>query len=65
MSEQVIVNAYQLGLWYAQHENDVDFYEPVLGDYDYDYGFADDGWPIPPPCPVCGILYGACTTHYQ
>lgn len=66
MTEQpVVLNAYQLGLWYANKDDSIVDDEPVFGDPDYDYGLADDGWPVPPPCPVCGVLYGACTQHYN
>lgn len=33
---------------------------PVPGDYDYDPGYADDGWPNPMPCIICGVEFGAC-----
>lgn len=29
-------------------------------DPEYDWGFAEDGWRNPPPCPVCRTPYGAC-----
>jgi len=66
MTDPVILNAYQLGLWYKDYEDRaLDLVEPVLGDPEYDYGIAEDGWPYPPPCIVCGVLYGACTQHYD
>lgn len=42
----------------------IDQPEPEYGPYDreYDWGYAEDGWPVPSPCPVCGVLYGACTS---
>lgn len=64
MTDQpVILNAYQLGLWYENRE-DLDLIdEPVYGDPDYDYGYADDGFPIPPPCPIDGVPMNACVHH--
>jgi hypothetical protein len=35
-------------------------YEPQFGDRDYDYGYAEDGWPIPPPCILDGTPFNAC-----
>lgn len=35
-------------------------------DREYDWGEADDGTPIPAPCPVCNTMYYACTSaHYN
>lgn len=56
---EVTYNAYQFGLFLAD-QDPFPVFEPNFGDQDYDYGLADDGWPIPPPCIVCGVLYGAC-----
>lgn len=62
---ETIISAYDMGLILFKLDELDYLNEPQIGDYDYDYGYADDGWPIPPPCPICGVLYGACTTHYQ
>lgn len=31
-------------------------------DPEYDWGYAEDGTPVPFPCPVDGVPYGACTS---
>ena len=43
------------------HEDTV--WEPGIYDPEYDWGYADDGTAVPPPCPVDGVLYGACTSR--
>lgn len=46
----VHLSAYQMGLWYEANDELINYPEPQFGDYDYDYGYADDGWPNPSPC---------------
>jgi hypothetical protein len=52
---------YALGLILASAP-DMDFGT----EYEEDWGYADDGWPRPGPCPVCGAPDWTCVTdaHY-
>jgi hypothetical protein len=56
-------SVFELGQILAQEDSFV-VYEPVYGDSDYDYGYADDGWPRPGPCPVCGAPDWTCVSDY-
>jgi hypothetical protein len=52
-----IFSAFEMGMINFDFE---EIYEPAYGEPGHDYGEAEDGWPNPEPCIVCGVPLGAC-----
>lgn len=56
------LDTFAIGEVLIERQNDTSEYEYGIYDPEYDWGYAEDGTPVPPPCPIDGVLYNACTS---